>query len=108
MALAVLQPNGSAEIATSMGVWIAAVRLPPAPAAAVAGAITAALAVAVGLTAHPEVSGRGVAGLVQFQAVTAAGSGVLLEEDPCPVIARQGLIELNRTSPNADALVPSR
>ena len=35
-----------------MGVWIAAVRLPPAPAAAAAGAITAALAVAVGLTTH--------------------------------------------------------
>jgi signal transduction histidine kinase len=53
VALAVMQPNGPVEIAASMGVWIAAVRLPPAPAAAVAGAITAALAVAVGLTAHP-------------------------------------------------------
>jgi signal transduction histidine kinase len=51
--LAVLQPNGPVEIAASMGVWIAAVRLPPVPAAAIAGAITAALAVAVGLTAHP-------------------------------------------------------
>jgi signal transduction histidine kinase len=38
-----------------MGVWIAAVRLPSVPAAAVTGAITAALAVAVGLTAHPAV-----------------------------------------------------
>ncbi len=55
VALAVLQPNGPVEIAASMGVWIAAVRLPPVPAAAVAGAITAALAVAVGLTAHPAV-----------------------------------------------------
>jgi signal transduction histidine kinase len=55
VALAVMQPNGPVEIAPSMGVWIAAVRLPPAPAAAVAGAITAALAVAVGLTAHPAV-----------------------------------------------------
>jgi len=55
VALAALQPTGSAEIAASMGVWIAAVRLPPARAAAVAGAITAALAVAVGLTAHPAV-----------------------------------------------------
>ncbi len=53
VALAVLQPNGPVEIAASMGVWIAAVRLPPAPAAAAAGAITAALAVAVGLTGHP-------------------------------------------------------
>src|SRR6266516_3050611 len=51
--LAVLQPNGPVEIAASMGVWIAAVRLPPAPAVAVAGAITIGLATAVGLTAHP-------------------------------------------------------
>ena len=55
VALAALQPNGPVAIAASMGVWIAAVRLPPGPAAAVAGAITAALAVAVGLTAHPAV-----------------------------------------------------
>jgi signal transduction histidine kinase len=53
VALAVLQPHGPVEIAPSMGVWIAAVRLPPAPAAAVSGVITAALAVAVGLTEHP-------------------------------------------------------
>ena len=36
-----------------MGVWIAAVRLPAVPAAVAAGAITAALAVAVGLTGQP-------------------------------------------------------
>ena len=53
VALAVLQPKGPVEIAASMGVWIAAVRLPPVPAAAVAGAITIGLATAVGLTAHP-------------------------------------------------------
>jgi signal transduction histidine kinase len=53
VALAVLQPNGPVEIAASMGVWIAAVRLPPAVAAVTAGAITAALAVAVGVTGHP-------------------------------------------------------
>lgn len=53
VALAVLQPRGPVEIAASMGVWIAAVRLPPIPAAAVAGAITIGLATAVGLTAHP-------------------------------------------------------
>jgi signal transduction histidine kinase len=53
VALAVLQPNGPVEIAASMGVWIAAVRLPPAVAAVTAGAITAALAVAVGLTGNP-------------------------------------------------------
>jgi len=55
VALAVLQPNGPVEIAASMGVWIAAVRLAPVPAAAVAGAITIGLATAVGLTAHPAV-----------------------------------------------------
>ena len=53
VALAVLQPHGPVEIAPSMGVWIAAVRLPPIPAAATTGAITAALAVAIGLTEHP-------------------------------------------------------
>ena len=53
VALAVLQRHGPVEIAPSMGVWIAAVRLPAAAAAAVSGAITAALAVAVGLTEHP-------------------------------------------------------
>jgi len=53
VALAVLQPHGPVEIAPSMGVWIAAVRLPPAPAAAVSGAITAGLAVTVALTEHP-------------------------------------------------------
>ena len=53
VALAVLQPHGPVEIAASLGVWIAAVRLPAVPAAATAGAITAALAVAVGLTEQP-------------------------------------------------------
>jgi signal transduction histidine kinase len=51
--LAVVQPHGPVEIAPSMGVWIAAVRLAPVAAAATAGAITAGLALAVGLTAHP-------------------------------------------------------
>jgi signal transduction histidine kinase len=53
VALAILQPHGPVEIAASMGVWIAAVRLPAVPAAVAAGAITAALAVAVGLTEQP-------------------------------------------------------
>ncbi len=51
--LAVLQPHGLAEVAAAMGVWIAAVRLPPVPAVISAGAITAALAIAVGLTEQP-------------------------------------------------------
>jgi signal transduction histidine kinase len=55
VALAVLQPHGPVEIAASLGVWIAAVRLPAVPAAVAAGAITAALAVAVGLTGQPAV-----------------------------------------------------
>jgi signal transduction histidine kinase len=53
VALAVVQPHGPVEVAPSMAVLIAAARLPPVPAAATAGAITAALAVAVGLTEHP-------------------------------------------------------
>jgi signal transduction histidine kinase len=53
IALAVVQPHGPVEIAPSMGVWIAAVRLAPLLAAATAGAITAGLALAVGLTEHP-------------------------------------------------------
>jgi signal transduction histidine kinase len=53
IALAIVQPHGPVEIAPSMGVWIAAVRLPPVLATATAGAITAGLALAVGLTEHP-------------------------------------------------------
>ena|GEM_PF-296780 len=53
VALAVWQPHGLAEVAAAMGVWIAAVRLPPVPAVIGAGAITAALAIAVGLTEQP-------------------------------------------------------
>ena len=53
VALAVLQPHGLAEVAASMGVWIAAVRLPPVPAAVISGAITAALVLAIALTEHP-------------------------------------------------------
>jgi signal transduction histidine kinase len=64
VALAVLQPHGPVELAASLGVWIAAVRLPPAPAAVAAGAITAALALAVGLTEHPPVQSAVTATLV--------------------------------------------
>ena len=53
VALAILQRHGPVEIAASLGVWIAAVRLPAVPAAVAAGAITTALAVAVGLTGQP-------------------------------------------------------
>ncbi len=65
VALAAWQPHGPVELAAPVGVWIAAVRLPPAPAAAAAaGAITAALAVAVGLTEHPPVPSAITATLV--------------------------------------------
>ena len=37
VALAAWQPHGPVELAAPVGVWIAAVRLPPAPAAAAAG-----------------------------------------------------------------------
>ena len=56
VALAAWQPHGPVDLAAPVGVWIAAVRLPPAAAAAAAGAITAALAVAVGLTTHSAAS----------------------------------------------------
>ena len=64
VALAALQPHGPAELAAPVGVWIAAVRLPPGPAAATAAAITAALALAVGLTEHPAVQSAITAALV--------------------------------------------
>ncbi len=64
VALAALQPHGPAELAAPVGVWIAAVRLPPALAAAAAGTITAALAVVVGLTEHPPVQSAITATLV--------------------------------------------
>ena len=53
MALAALQPHGAAGLAASLGVWIAAVRLPALPAAAAGGAITVALAITIALTQHP-------------------------------------------------------
>jgi signal transduction histidine kinase len=52
VALAALQPHGPAELASSLGVWIAAVRLPAAAAAAGAGAITVALGATIALTQH--------------------------------------------------------
>jgi signal transduction histidine kinase len=64
VALTAWQPHGPVELAAPMGVWIAAVRLPPAPAAAAAGAITAALAVVAGLTEHPPVPSAITATLV--------------------------------------------
>jgi signal transduction histidine kinase len=53
VALAALQPHGPAEIAASVGVWIAAVRLPLRPAIAATVLITGALAAAIALTQQP-------------------------------------------------------
>jgi len=53
VALAALQPHGPAEVAASVGVWIAAVRLPLVPGLVVGGVITGALALAIVLTEHP-------------------------------------------------------
>jgi signal transduction histidine kinase len=50
VALAALQPNGPAEIAASVAVWIAAVRLPPRGAVVATVLITGALAVTILLT----------------------------------------------------------
>jgi signal transduction histidine kinase len=53
VALAALQPHGPAEVAASVAVWIAAIRLPLVPGLAVGGVITAALALTIALTEHP-------------------------------------------------------
>jgi signal transduction histidine kinase len=53
VALAALQPHGAVALAATMAVWIAAVRLPPVPAAVTAAAITVALAVTIALTVQP-------------------------------------------------------
>jgi signal transduction histidine kinase len=53
VALAALQPHGPAELAASVGVWIAAVRLPLRPGVVAGAAITGALALTIALTQHP-------------------------------------------------------
>ena len=53
VALAALQPHGPAEIAASIGVWIAAVRLPLRAAIAATVVITGALAITILLTQQP-------------------------------------------------------
>ena len=53
VALAALQPHGPAEIAASVGVWIAAVRLPLRGAIVATVLITGALAVTIALTQQP-------------------------------------------------------
>jgi len=53
VALAALQPHGPAEIAASVAVWIAAVRLPLRPTIAATVLITGALATTIALTEQP-------------------------------------------------------
>ena len=53
VALAALQPHGPAELAASVAVWIAAVRLPVLPGVVAGGVITGALALTIALTQHP-------------------------------------------------------
>jgi signal transduction histidine kinase len=53
VALAALQPHGPAEIAASVAIWIAAVRLPLRPTIAATVLITGALATTIALTEQP-------------------------------------------------------
>jgi signal transduction histidine kinase len=53
IALAALQPHGPAELAASVAVWIAAVRLPLLPGIVAGGVITGALALTIAATQHP-------------------------------------------------------
>jgi signal transduction histidine kinase len=71
VALAALQPHGPAEIAASVAVWIAAVRLPLRPAIAATAVITGALAVTIALTQqNPAQSALAAALLCLLLAVT--------------------------------------
>ncbi|HEX2807557.1 MAG TPA: hypothetical protein VHN80_15445 [Kineosporiaceae bacterium] len=61
VALAALQPHGPVELAASVAVWVAVVRLPLALAAPLATATVVGLAVAVATTQRPVVQeGRGL------------------------------------------------
>ena len=53
VALAALQPHGPAELAASVAVWIAAVRLPLLPGVVAGAVITGALVLTIALTQHP-------------------------------------------------------
>jgi signal transduction histidine kinase len=55
VALAAVQPHGATGLAASLAVWIAAIRLPGGPAAAVSAAVTAALAAVIALTQRPAI-----------------------------------------------------
>ncbi len=73
VALAVLQPQGFVVLAPSLGVWFAAVRLPPVPAAVTSGAITAALAPAIMISAAPHAAENALGAVLLYVLLTVIG-----------------------------------
>jgi signal transduction histidine kinase len=73
VALAVLQPQGFIVLAPSLGVWFAAVRLPPVPAAVTSGAITAALAPAIMISAAPHAAQNALGAVLLYVLLTVIG-----------------------------------
>jgi signal transduction histidine kinase len=73
VALAVLQPQGFVVLAPSLGVWFAAVRLPPVPAAVTSGAITAALAPAIMIGAAPHAAQNALGAALLYVLLTVIG-----------------------------------
>ena len=73
VALAVLQPQGFVVLAPSLGVWFAAVRLPPVPAALTSGAITAALAAAIMISAAPHAAENALGAVLLYVLLTVIG-----------------------------------
>ena len=73
VALAVLQPQGFVVLAPSLGIWFAAVRLPPVPAAVTSGAITAALAPAIMISAAPHAAENAFGAVLLYVLLTVIG-----------------------------------
>ena len=73
VALAVLQPQGFVVLAPSLGIWFAAVRLPPVPAAVTSGAITAALAPAIMISAAPHAAENALGAVLLYVLLTVIG-----------------------------------
>ena len=73
VALAVLQPQGFVVLAPSLGIWFAAVRLPPVPAAVTSGAITAALAPAIMIGAAPHAAENALGAVLLYVLLTVIG-----------------------------------
>jgi signal transduction histidine kinase len=73
VALAVLQPQGFVVLAPSLGVWFAAVRLPSVPAAVTSGAITAALAPAIVISAAPHAAENALGAVLLYVLLTVIG-----------------------------------